>query len=139
VGVILFGGDYSVELCRQHPTVAFVFGDNLQRRGKAGQAIIRSEPNAVGVATKRLPSMHPTAFFRDGEPYALQAVLTDIGKVQRWLHRGRDVVIPVLATGKVSLGCGRAKLDTLAPTLYGTIQRNVEEMIAAYGEKRLGE
>lgn len=138
MGVILYSGHYSVELCRSHPEVKFVFGDNTRRFGKGGQAIIRSEPNALGVATKRYPSMDPTAFFRDGEPDALQAVLNDIENVWHFLDDGHDIVIPVLDTGKVSLGCGLAKLDQLAPNIYGTIQMHVDEMVRAHGQVPLG-
>ncbi|SDK47143.1 hypothetical protein [Bradyrhizobium ottawaense] len=43
----------------------YVFGDNVQRTGFAGQAKeMRGEPNAIGVVTKWAPSMQPTAFFR---------------------------------------------------------------------------
>lgn len=37
----------------------------MKRYGKRGQAIIRNEPNAYGVATKRYPSMDDWAFFSD--------------------------------------------------------------------------
>ena len=55
----------SPEMCRLHKNSIFVFGDNLQGWGKGGQAIIRDEPNAYGIPTKREPNMLPKAFFGD--------------------------------------------------------------------------
>ena len=48
---------YTPGLLRSMPEKIFVFGDNLLQRGTKGQAAIRGEPNAVGVPTKRAPSM----------------------------------------------------------------------------------
>jgi hypothetical protein len=47
---------YTAELLVAHPHTLFVFGDNVQRYGKGGQAMIRDEPNALGVATPPSPS-----------------------------------------------------------------------------------
>jgi hypothetical protein len=66
LGVVLFSGWYSVALCRRRPDLTFVFGDNLLGFGKGGQAIIRGEPNAFGVPTKRKPAMSPGSFFEEG-------------------------------------------------------------------------
>lgn len=43
---------YSQKLCRETPERLYVFGDNTERIGMGGQAIIRSEINAIGIATK---------------------------------------------------------------------------------------
>lgn len=48
---------YTPELLRANREKIYVFGDNMKRYGKRGQAVIRDEPNAFGVATKRHPSM----------------------------------------------------------------------------------
>ena len=47
---------------RNNPAKRFVFDDNVQRRGFAGQAKdMRGEKNAIGVVTKWAPSMDPKA------------------------------------------------------------------------------
>ena len=51
---------------QNEPDKVFVFGDNLQRRGLGGQAReMRGEPNAVGIPTKKAPSMAESSFFTD--------------------------------------------------------------------------
>jgi hypothetical protein len=53
---------------RRHRDHIFLFGDNLAGRGFGGQAAaMRSEPNAVGIPTKKLPSNCEEAFFTDEE------------------------------------------------------------------------
>lgn len=48
-----------------NPKVLYVFGDNLERKGFGGQAYeMRGEPNAFGIATKRLASHYfPDSYF----------------------------------------------------------------------------
>ncbi|ARK07490.1 hypothetical protein LAV_00115 [Sphingobium phage Lacusarx] len=136
MSVILYSGWYSPELCQRHPNKVFVFGDNMRGFGKGGQAVIRDEPNAFGVPTKRLPSMVDEAFFREGDSDALDAILNALEELWGRLKDRDTVVIPTTKTGKVSLGLERAQLDTLAPSLYATIAQHVEEMVDSYGGRR---
>ena len=46
---------YTNALLKKNRNKLFVFGDNCLRKGKAGQAIIRDQPNSAGIATKVLP------------------------------------------------------------------------------------
>lgn len=133
MGVIRFSGWYSPELCRQNPDLVFVFGDNTQGFGKGGQAIIRDEPNAFGVPTKRKPAMTPGSFFKEGNEDDLDAVLRQIKELWAKLGDGDTIVIPVTKEGKVSLGLERAELPSRAPTIYEAIERHVNEMCDAYG------
>ena len=138
MGVILFAGWYSPELCSQHPTKVFVFGDNLTRTGKGGQAVIRDEPNAIGVATKRRPSMTPGSFFAKGSPEDTGAVLRDLGRIWALLNNGGcDVVIPASETWLPSLGLERAQLQVRAPDIYDMICRHMADMGTAFGETRV--
>jgi hypothetical protein len=57
----------SPPMCRRYPEKIFIYGDNLKAFGKGGQAIIRDEPNAFGIPTKRYPSWDDWAFFSDKE------------------------------------------------------------------------
>jgi hypothetical protein len=56
---------YDKQLLRDYPSVYFVFGDNLKRYGAGGQAVIRHEPNAIGIATKRAPGISREDYFSD--------------------------------------------------------------------------
>lgn len=56
------------QMLRDEPEKLFVFGDNFGRVGFGGQAKeMRGEPNAVGVLTKRFPSMVHAAFLTDDD------------------------------------------------------------------------
>lgn len=133
VGVVKFSAWYDVALCRQCPDLIFVFGDNLLGFGKGGQAIIRSEPNAFGVPTKRRPAMTPSSFFRDESEDDLDAVLRAIQQLWVYVERGRTIVIPVNDEGNPSLGLERAKLPRTAPKIYETICNHIAEMANAHG------
>ncbi len=130
--VILFSGWYSPELCRSHPHKTFVFGDNMLRFGKGGQAIIRDEPNAYGVVTKRKPAMTNDSFFREGNEHDMDAVLADLSGLWDLLKIDGTVVVPITEQQQVSLGCERACLPEVAPSIYDTIVRHVDEMCDAY-------
>lgn len=51
---------------RANPLVLYLFGDNAQRWGNAGQAgAMRGEPNACGIRTKWVPSTSFNSYFED--------------------------------------------------------------------------
>jgi hypothetical protein len=104
----------TVEMCRENPDQIFVFGDNLIHKGKApgsGQAVIRDEPNAIGIPTKRLPSNKPEAFFSDQDD-ELKAVRDALADIYR-RARGKTVVFP--ADG---VGTGRARMKLKSPRAW---------------------
>lgn len=101
----------TVELLRSNPDRIYVFGDNLLRRGTAGQAAVRGEPNAFGIPTKRAPSMAPTAFFSD-RPDEVLAVLQALRELYV-LARTRTVVFPA-----AGLGTGLARMASSSPEAY---------------------
>ncbi len=110
------------ELCREDLTALVVFGDNLQRRGSgpnSGQAVIRGEPNAVGIPTKREPSNDPRAFLTDADLPAIRAAATPaFTRLAGHLRAGGVVVWP--AEG---IGTGRARLRESAPRIWDMLER----------------
>lgn len=52
---------------RQNPNHIFVFGDNLQRKGKGGAATLRDEPNTYGFITKKAPNNNSGSFYKPQE------------------------------------------------------------------------
>lgn len=110
---------FTPALCRAEPGSLFVYGDNLLGRGKGGQAVIRDEPNAVGIPTKRAPSMAEGAFFldKDFEPFrdAARPVFT---RLREHLEAGGTVVWP--ADG---IGTGLAQLPQRAPRIWNALER----------------
>lgn len=102
---------YTPELLRNNPEKMYVFGDNMKRYGKRGQAIIRGEPNAFGVATKRYPSMDDWAFFSDKyDEY--EAVVNDLRNLYR-LGKEYTIVFP-----SAGIGTGLAKMKERSPGVW---------------------
>lgn len=115
--IYLYTGLYSRQLCQQHPDLLWVFGDNAGRVGNGGQAVIRPEPNAFGVATKRSVS----EYMADGVPRDMTTIGTDLANLEVQLARKHSVVLPVFNYGATTLGTGLAELPMRAPTLYRLI------------------
>lgn len=101
----------SVDLCRSMPNTIFVFGDNLIRSGKAGQAVIRHEPNAFGIPTKRYPALSEHSFFHDAT-CELEHVLSSLRELYK-LARHHDVCWP-----SKGIGTGLAKMPEKSPKIY---------------------
>lgn len=114
---------YSPEYLQSHSDILFVFADNLIRTGSAGQAIIRYEPNAIGVATKRLPTNRPEAFMT-GTLDDYRSIESDFILIRNLAESGRQLVFP--STG---LGTGLARLATTAPDLLDYIDSEVTKLI----------
>lgn len=108
---IEYTDNLSVKMCRESPHKIFVFGDNLAGFGEAGQAVIRKEPNAFGIPTKRYPSTHIGAYFKDSDcekEHVLNAlrVLYSSGK-------NRTIVFP-----SKGIGSGMAKMPQYSPRIF---------------------
>lgn len=111
---------YKVYITRQEireaPDVLFVFGDNMARKGYGGQAReMRGEPNAVGIPTKKYPSMSPEAFLRDADflPWLAEYHAAEM----RLLAHPGLVIWP--ANG---IGTGLARLQDTAPTIWNQLE-----------------
>ena len=48
---------------QSHPNEIFVFGDNVQRKGYGGAAILRDEKNTYGFITKKYPNNNISSFY----------------------------------------------------------------------------
>jgi hypothetical protein len=96
---------------RKNPDIIYLFGDNLKEIGYGGQAKeMRGEPNAIGIPTKKLPTMDNDAFFTDDE---LELNKRYISEAFEKIPSGKVVVIP-----SAGLGTGLAQLDIRAPKTY---------------------
>ena len=100
---------------KANPDRLFAFGDNLDGRGFGGQAAqARGEPNAVGIVTKRSPSMKPSAFLRDCDLAEVFPLWREaFGRLNDHLFAGGVVVWP-----RDGVGTGRAELATRSPGLW---------------------
>lgn len=114
---------------RANLDVLYVFGDNDERRGYGGLAAsVRGEPNAIGVRTKKAPTMAPGAFYDDSELREnISGMASDLLPAEEHLQQGKIVVFPLSP-----LGSGMAKLEELAPETYRRLQSMVEELRKMY-------
>ena len=103
----------------------FVFGDNERRIGLGGQAKeCRGEPNAVGVATKRGPSMVYSELWFDTDYDRCVAIIDqDMDPVFKHLNEGGVVVFPMHG-----IGTGLSQLPRNAPKIMEHIRLRVREL-----------
>ena len=112
---IRYAVSYLREQIKAAPDTLYIFGDNFERKGFGGQAAeARGEPNAVGIPTKRAPSMRPDAFMTDADLERLQAeARLALDRLRRHLDAGGDVVMP-----EAGIGTGLAQMATRAPACW---------------------
>ena len=113
---------YSADYLRNHPDLLFVFGDNLSR---GGQAIIRSEPNSIGLVSKRSPDHLSTAYMT-GTPTDYDAVNADLARIEELALSGKQLVFPA-----AGIGTGLARLQVTAPDLLAYIDSEISKLIHA--------
>ena len=103
---------------KDNPDVLYVFGDNMERKGFGGQAAeMRGEPNAVGIVTKKKPSMADDAFFtKDDYALAEPEITRSFSRLKKHIDQGGIVVWP-----SDDIGTGRAQLPERAPTIWQLI------------------
>jgi hypothetical protein len=112
---IRYAVSYLRDQIRAAPETLYIFGDNFDRKGFGGQAAeARGEPNAVGIPTKRAPSMRPEAFITDAHLARLKAEARPaLDRLRRHLDAGGDVVMP-----GAGIGTGLAQMATRAPACW---------------------
>jgi len=113
---------YSVLLCNKYRSRIFVFGDNLERTGVGGQAIIRNCENSFGLRTKKEPTKVPGAYFTDRD-YTWFCRIVDYDLINlKDLNKQYPIVLS--ANG---YGTGLAKLPTQAPKCYTYLCKQLNE------------
>lgn len=113
---------YNVANCRNNPDFLYIFGDNTLRIGKGGQAVIRDEPNSVGLCTK----ISIGEFMSDTHyNYNKGIIDNDIITIKNKVHYGsfKHLVFP-----KSGFGWGLADMQHKCPlTALYLCQRLIEE------------
>ena len=91
---------------------------------------MRGEPNAVGIPTKKKPSMDEDAFFTDNEfelnKSTIEAALSPVFIAVS----DNNITLVIPADG---LGTGRAELDRRAPQTFAYLQRRLADLEAFIG------
>ena len=99
----------------------FVFGDNLEGWGKKGQAVIRGAKNAIGIPTKRKPSMNKDAFFGQNVEGEKRAVTAAVNQIIEARNQGKTVVMP-----EDGIGTGLANLQESAPEVAAHLESELQ-------------
>ena len=114
---------YSDSEVKANPDKIYVFGDNTDRKGTGGQAAIRNNPNAFGIATKVHPTNNENAFMSDKDLESNKKTIDfDIQKI---LDQNKPLVFP-----KDGFGTGLAKLKEKAPQTYQYLK---EQLLEKFG------
>jgi hypothetical protein len=109
---------------RKYSDSLFIYGDNNIGKGKGGQAIIRDEPNTLGIPTKKYPSNHPNSFYVDADYNDnIKRIDDAINRIINASKKYKYVILP--ADG---FGTGLAKLPIKAPKTYQYLTHSVENM-----------
>ena len=126
---ILMINKYTPKLVRENSNIIFVFGDNLVKKGKGGQAIIRDINNTIGVPTKKYPSNYKKSYFTDEELEQNKKVI-DIAfnKIVQKIRDGYFIALPI-----GGLGTGLAKLEEKAPKTNKHLLKKLEKLKKDYG------
>lgn len=125
---VVFQKMISREDLRRNEDILYVFGDNTVRRGMGGQAgAMRGERNAVGVATKSVPSTHPDAYFGE-EPEQVEAQIRIIDEDMKPLFdkvkTGGIVIWP-----SDGIGTGLSELPQRAPSTFAYLEQKLAALI----------
>lgn len=92
----------------------FVFGDNCERWGKGGQAIIRDLKNTIGLRTKKKPDNLSSSFFNDSEyEDNCKIILQDILVIKEKNLLDIDIVL-----SKNGYGTGLARMSEKSPETF---------------------
>ena len=121
---------WTIKDVRKNNKYLYVFGDNDVKRGKGGQAIIRYEPNTIGIPTKKYPSYNKNAYYYDIE------YEENIKKINEALFN----VVSEFITGKYEklvlpkdgFGTGLAKLPDNAPKTHKYIKSKIKALIKLF-------
>lgn len=112
---------FTEEIVKANPNKLFVFGDNMLRYGKGGQAIIRDLPNTLGIATKREPGTNTNAYFSDAVD-EMNAIDWDIARLN--ILKNSKVFTHIVFPTK-GLGTGRAQMKSKSPMLYKMMKQKL--------------
>jgi hypothetical protein len=103
----------------------FVFGDNCERWGKGGQAIIRDLKNTIGIRTKKKPDNFSTSFLTDDEYNTnSKLILEDILVIKEKNLLDEDIVV-----SKNGYGTGLAKMSERSPLTFNYLNDSLKNLL----------
>lgn len=124
--VIIYDGFWDKHIARKYHNYLFIYGDNDIGSGCGGQAIIRKEPNACGIPTKRSPNNRDSSFYRDSEyEFNVEKIDCAISIIKARLKTGKykGIIYPISG-----LGTGLSQLDTRAPLTFKYLNKAIRKL-----------
>ena len=101
---------FSIDLCRKNPRKLYIFGDNIQKIGMGGQAIIRKELNSFGISSKySIMESYDDKRFLENKRFIDQ----DVVELKILMDAYDKVVF-----SQYGIGTGLASLQSLAPRTF---------------------
>lgn len=131
INIVYYQGYWDTDITRSLPKWLFIYGDNDERKGLKGQAVIRNEPNAMGIPTKKKPRLTDDSFYTDTEyKENTKKIQASINAIHKVLLSGKytDLVL------NENIGMGLAQLDKKAPLTYKFLISSLEELRIAVSE-----
>ena len=112
--VEIFSGNWTNIDVMKSSNKFFVFGDNCERWGKGGQAIIRDLKNTIGLRTKKKPDNLSSSFFNDLQyEDNCKIILQDILTIKEKSLLDIDIVL-----SKNGYGTGLARMSEKSPETF---------------------
>lgn len=106
-------------------TTLYIFGDNDIHVGRGGQAVIRDLPNAMGIPTKKKPSLDESSFYSDQEfKLQKQKIRAAVNQAIEAASSFRRIALP-----EDGLGTGLAQLDVRAPKTFDFLQEEIQRLV----------
>jgi hypothetical protein len=128
--IIIYQGHWTNESPRENKNALYIFGDNDIKQGNGGQAVIRDEPNAMGVPTKKLPSKGENSFYTDLEYDSnIQKINIAIENILKEFMKD-DYNYLVLSYNK--LGTGLSQLPERAPKTFKYLDNKINNLIQLF-------
>lgn len=114
--LILVSRKFSIEQCRVNFDTLFIFGDNDERVGMGGQAIIREQKNSVGFSTKKAPGGLKEDYYTDDEYEGnCKKIEEEIEKIKKYAQEGEYKAIAFPFMG---LGTGLSEMPLRCPKTF---------------------
>lgn len=115
---------WTVDTCQKYRNFIFIFGDNDECRGKGGQAIIRDEPNAMGIPTKKKPNNFDSSFYTDDEyDQNVEKINDSIESIKECLENYDGIMYPING-----IGTGLSQLNIKAPRTFKYLNKQIRKL-----------
>ena len=137
IRVRIFDQHYSAGVLQARSNSLFLFGDNEDHAGTRGQAVIRHEPNAVGIVTKRRPFMNEDSFYDDSDYETNVAAIDESFEALRKRIESSGMIYKCIYIPKDGLGTGLAQLPQRAPKTFVYILSLLYDLTSEYDPKAL--